>query len=227
MIVITTDEIAVRAKSGDNEDISTLWKEVEPFIKWCSQRYYTAIKRERSYQIDLEDMVQAGALALYKAVDYYDPEKGSFLTALKWYHKREIYELCGWQSRHDNETGKYYVKNRNDAMIRCSSIDAPMDLYDGDEPYYFQIVDPYSSRQFEMVERKVFNEQLRKEIVKMLETLPEKDADVIRALYLERMTITSYAEIKGITFQAVSNQKKTAIKHIKCSPAVMELSEFL
>ena len=228
MIVITTDEIAVRAKSGNNEDLSTLWKEVEPFIKWCSQKYYTAIRKSRSFQIDLDDMVQAGALALYNAVDYYDPEKGlSFVTVLKWFHKREVYKLCGWQSRHDPDTGQYYIKNRNDAMLRCCSLDAPTELLDGDEPYYLQIIDPYSSRQYEMIERRIFNEQLRSEIIKTLESLPEKDADVIRALYLENMTITSYAEVLGITFQAVSTRKKTAINHIKQSPAVIELSEFL
>lgn len=228
MNAITTDELAIRAKQGGNDELSALWTNVEPFIKWCSQKYFKAIQQSRSYVIDIEDMTQAGAIALYKAVDYYDPGKGlAFLTVLKWYHKREIYNLCGWQSRHDKDSGEYYIGEKCDAMLRCTSLDAPLSFTDNDEPTYLQIIDPYSSRQYEMVERKIFNEQLRNEIIKTLEELPEKDADVIRALYLNHKTITSYAEEAGISFQGVSLRKKTAIKHIQCSPAVIALSEFI
>lgn len=77
---MSNEQLVARIKAG--EDVSgnmlLLWQQVKSFIHVLAKRYQG--------MADIEDLEQEGYLALYPAIDGYDPEKGvKFLTYAEYY----------------------------------------------------------------------------------------------------------------------------------------------
>lgn len=82
---MTNEELVIRIKAGIDtaENMLTLCNQVKAFI-------HTIAWKHRSYE-DVEDLEQEGYLALYDAIDGYDPEAGcKFLTYAEFWIKQRI-----------------------------------------------------------------------------------------------------------------------------------------
>lgn len=82
---MNNEELVIRIKAGINpaEDMLALYEQVKAFIGSIAWRY-----RGRG---ELEDLEQEGYLALYDAIDGYDPEAGcKFLTYAEYWIKQRI-----------------------------------------------------------------------------------------------------------------------------------------
>ena len=81
----TNEELAVRIRAGENisQNMAVLYDRMKGFIHSVAWKY-------RGQGVELEDLAQEGFLALYDAVEGYDPGQGAvFLTyAGKWIHAR-------------------------------------------------------------------------------------------------------------------------------------------
>lgn len=76
---MSNEELVIRIKAGDNtaDNMLQLYQQVKAFIHSIAWKF-------RSYE-ETEDLEQEGYLALYDAVDGYDPDTGyKFLTYAKW-----------------------------------------------------------------------------------------------------------------------------------------------
>lgn len=77
---MTNEQLVIRIRAG--EDVSgnmlQLWQQVKAFIHILAKRYQG--------MADLEDLEQEGYLALYPAVDGYDPDKGVLFLTYAEYH---------------------------------------------------------------------------------------------------------------------------------------------
>lgn len=77
---MTNEQLAIRIKAGENvnQNILQLYEQTKAYIHIIAERYHS---RE-----ELEDLEQEGFLALYAAIDGYDPDKGvKFLTYAKYH----------------------------------------------------------------------------------------------------------------------------------------------
>ena len=82
---MTNEQLVIRIKAGIDtaENMLTLYNQVKAFI-------HTIAWKHRSYE-DVEDLEQEGYLALYDAIDGYDPESGfKFLTYAEYWIKQRI-----------------------------------------------------------------------------------------------------------------------------------------
>lgn len=82
---MTNEQLVIRIKAGidPEENMLTLYNQVKAFI-------HTIAWKHRSYE-DVEDLEQEGYLALYDAIDGYDPEAGcNFLTYAEYWIKQRI-----------------------------------------------------------------------------------------------------------------------------------------
>jgi RNA polymerase sigma factor (sigma-70 family) len=82
---VTNEQLVIRIKAGIDlgENMLTLYNQVKAFI-------HTIAWKHRSYE-DVEDLEQEGYLALYDAIDGYDPEAGyRFLTYAEYWIKQRI-----------------------------------------------------------------------------------------------------------------------------------------
>lgn len=82
---VTNEELAARIRAGENisQNMAVLYGRVKGFIHSVAWKY-------RGQGVEPEDLAQEGFLALYDAVEGYDPGQGAgFLTyAGKWIHAR-------------------------------------------------------------------------------------------------------------------------------------------
>lgn len=83
---MTNEELAVRIKAGLDvtENMLDLWQQNKRFIYKIAKKY--------SGHAELEDLEQEGYLALYDAVDGFDPSKGvRFLTYASYWISNTAY----------------------------------------------------------------------------------------------------------------------------------------
>ena len=85
---MTNEQLALRIKAG--EDVSgnmlQLWQQVKAFIHTMAMRYQG--------MADIEDLEQEGYIALYPAIDGYDPEKGVLFLTYAEYHISQAMRRC-------------------------------------------------------------------------------------------------------------------------------------
>lgn len=108
---MTNEELVIRIKAGIDvsDNMLQLYKQVKGFIKTIAKRYQS--------QEDIEDLMQEGYLALYDAIDGYDPDTGNkFLTYASWHFRQRIQRYimekgdCFRLPVHRHETLRQYRK---------------------------------------------------------------------------------------------------------------------
>lgn len=81
---MTNEQLVIRIKAGENvgDNMSLLYEQMKGFI-------YAIARRYQAYE-DIQDLEQEGFLALYDAIDGYDPERGVLFTtyAADWIMQR-------------------------------------------------------------------------------------------------------------------------------------------
>ena len=86
---MSNEQLVTLIKAGENtsENMKVLYLQVKSFIHVMAMRYQG--------MADLEDLEQEGYLALYPAIDGYDPEKGVLVPDLcRVSHQSGNAELC-------------------------------------------------------------------------------------------------------------------------------------
>lgn len=85
-----TNEIAVAVQAG-NADILALWAAVERYAAKRANRWNKAF--QGSYGVTLDDLMQTAFIALAKAVELWDQERGSFIGVYELQLKSAYAEL--------------------------------------------------------------------------------------------------------------------------------------
>ena len=111
---LTNEQLCVLAQAGDEQAQSQLIENNTPFIQQTANRLIeNPLRKERfsSCGIDLDDLVQAGSIGLWKAINGYDLSSGNrFLTYAAPAIKRAMSDLIrqysqdvAWQLSRDKE----------------------------------------------------------------------------------------------------------------------------
>lgn len=82
---MSNEELVIRIKAGDDtaDNMLQLYNQVKAFIHTIAWHF-------RGYE-DIEDLEQEGYLALYAAIDGYDPDQGvKFLTYASWHFRQRM-----------------------------------------------------------------------------------------------------------------------------------------
>lgn len=83
------------AKSGDTEAVARLISASEGLIRWTAKRYLPCC----GPSADFDDLMQEGRSGLFKAIELYDPNKGtSFFTYAVYWIKHDICSLALYRS---------------------------------------------------------------------------------------------------------------------------------
>lgn len=81
-------------------DRAQLWEEHHKLIRFVARRYRFACQRDNA--VDLEDLLQAGAIGLMEAADSWDEEQGAFSTWAVIHIRKRMREALGLNSRDPN-----------------------------------------------------------------------------------------------------------------------------
>ena len=196
---MTNEELALAIQAGHKEHMIVLWSQTQRFIHTMARRYMDELASYRG--IELDDLRQAGALALYDAVAGYDPEKGSFLTYLS-------YQLHQWFGR---TAGLRTEKTARDPVTSMISLDDPLE--DGGTLADLQ-PDPHNH--MEEVEAEIFRQQLRAALENGMDRLLDtQDAELLKKRYFQGMSRRAVSANMGLTESNVFTREMKALRKLR------------
>lgn len=112
----SNEELAVMIQQGQTRLYSELWGQTERFFKGCAYKYINKHgERLAASGIELDDLMQVSFLALYDAVQAFEPSTGyKLLTYTKYPLQSHFAELYGTRSA------------KRLPLNHCKSLDEPL-----------------------------------------------------------------------------------------------------
>lgn len=223
---MTDEELAIKAKSGDEAALLELWKNKRGMAyKMGRSRFLMHFEMGNTRGADLDDFMQCGFIALMRAVDSYNPEKPfAFSTCFCNALKTEYDYLMRTRDH-----------SKSDILDNAISYDAPIKTapFNGSSGQRIDdgscirdlIVDPQNP--FEEVEDKIFQEEQHEAIEKALEQIPEKQSAAVRLRYYKDKTMREIGESMGLSYNQIRNILKYAFINLRTDEIKRSLEPFI
>ena len=183
----TETNAAARAVQDGKEDILVLWLACQQYVMQQARRWYRAFEGRRG--VALEDLEQAGFLALAKAVETWKPESSAFSTWLTFHLKSAFAAAYRVRTNHELK----------DPLNDATSLDVPPAGADEDCILRDIIPDVAAARAFEAVEQQELCEAVQNALAK----LPEEQQAAIYGEFWQGKTADP--DIRRAAFRALRN----------------------
>lgn len=118
-------------------------------------------------------------------------------------------------------------RKKNACMAALASLDSPVTGTDGSENAALQEFIPSAGSMAEDAEEKVQHEQLCRVLWECVDSLPGRQAEVIRRRYQGGETLRQAGEAMGVTVEAVRQHEKNAIRELRKPSRAERLRPFL
>lgn len=207
---MTNEELAMRIKAGETELMSELWSQVCRFVYKRANKFYAAYEdRCKNMGVEVEDLEQEGYLAIYNAVEGFDPSRNTtFLTYAGFCLKKAFFGMCRMN----------YANWQGNMIRRASSLDAQAyadneelsigDTIADDEDFEASIVD------------KLYLESAGQDLRKAISELNEGWQEVIYAIYYQETRPVDIARVKGVARTVVSRKHRRALETLSENEAL-------
>ena len=162
---VSNEELVTLIQAGDRDRIVELWHQVQRMV------YKQAGRWAGLGGTTIEDMTQAGFIAVLRAVDTYDPTKAKFSTYLFRRLRAELSAATGYSSK----TSWF------DPLQNAVSLDAPL-IDEEDATLADFIPDPAAAAEMDSVE-------VRIGVAAILAELPEEQQRAVRGKYWHDLTV--------------------------------------
>lgn len=209
----TNEELVTAIQRGKHELMEQLWLQCYGFIRQQAIKWARAWENRPDFDVD--DLTQAGYIALCEAVRGFQEDRGAFIGFLAFYLKTEFSKVAG--CRTDAQT----KEPLNNAM----SLDEPA-FNDTDNETTLGENIPVNEQGFEAVEEAIFNQQLASVLDVAMSALPEKQRMVIELYYLQGKTYIQIAEILHCSNSYPRELLRDGLNRIKsgnCAPVLKEV----
>ena len=196
---MSNEELAARIKAGERDRLLELWAQVRELIAWYAVRRYNAAPGLGGVEVD--DLIQAGFIAMVEAVDSFDPGAGyKFSTWLKLTLRTAFAEAGGYRSK----------RQKMDPLHRCDSLDRPLDDEGGATLGELQAAPDC----FDDTERQIWREQLRAVLDKALEDLPADWREILERRYYRGQSQQVVAEGMRVKKTDIQGREKKALHRL-------------
>ena len=200
---MTNEELVLQIRQGD-PGIELLWERVQKLVQKLANEYYSKGFKERP-DIDLDDLMQSGFLAVLDAVEAFDPAKGYKFTAYLHYHCANHFNaLAGIrsESRRNNPVAG--------AIRNAKSLDAPVVSDDEDFTLLDLIPDPGAN--FEDVEEDLYYQEAHAALEEAMDGAP--GADYVRMEFWQGKTVPEIAEECNLPAKKVRREKNKCLERM-------------
>ena len=198
---MSNEELVAVIQAGATERMGELWEQVRRFVIQQARR----VPLEGRADVELDDLIQSGYLALVDAVANYKPEQGAFLTVLGYRLRSQFAIATRFRS----------ARQQRETLAGALSLDAPVSSdANADTLGYFQ-EDPAGMEALENVEEKLWRKQLHEALETALAALPEQSAEVLRLRHYQGLTLADVGEIQGTTPERIRQIENRAIRHLR------------
>ena len=162
---MSNEELVALIQAGDRDRIVELWHQVQRMV------YKQAARWAGLGGTTIEDMTQAGFIAVLRAVDTYDPTKAKFSTYLFQRLRAELSAATGYSSK----TSWF------DPLQNAVSLDAPLE--DSEDATLADFIpDPAAAAEMDGME-------VRIGVAAILAELPEEQQRAVRGKYWHDLTV--------------------------------------
>ena len=234
-------ELAQRIRKGDRKALERLTKANLRFVVSVAKQY-------QNQGLSLPDLINEGNMGLIKAAEKFDETRGfKFISYAVWWIRQSILQAIAEQSRivrlplnqvgsvNNRILNKFEQENERrpsideiaektdlpedkieDAMKvpgKHISVDAP--IVDGEEN---SLLDLLASTDTPTTDNELVLESLREEIAEALQTLNERERNVIEAFFginQQEMTLEEIGDKYGLTRERVRQIKEKAIRRLR------------
>jgi len=213
---MSNEELAQLAQEGDQDAIVQLWDKVKRLVR-MKARYRLPADGHTS-RIELDDLMQAGYIAMMGAVKDFDPASGYAFTTYLTNHLKSAFA---------RELG--YKTSRRDALLQAVSMDAPIGSSDaGDNLTIAGMLEaPDAAETFENMLDRMTIEQAFNTVIEHVERLDAPQADVIKKHYLHGITFREIAEQSGADMEHIRLQEVKGLRKLRSFPAIRKLGQEL
>ncbi len=162
---MSNEELVALIQAGDRDRIVELWHQVQRMV------YKQAARWAGVGGTTLEDLEQAGFIAVLRAVDTYDPTKAKFSTHLFQRLRAEFSAATGYNSK----------RSWFDPLQNAVSLDAPLE--DSEDATLADFIpDPAAAAEMDGME-------VRIGVAAILAELPEEQQRAVRGKYWHDLTV--------------------------------------
>ena len=162
---MSNEELVALIQAGDRDRIVELWHQVQRMV------YKQAARWAGVGGTTLEDLEQAGFIAVLRAVDTYDPTKAKFSTHLFQRLRAEFSAATGYNSK----------RSWFDPLQNAVSLDAPLE--DSEDATLADFIpDPAAAAEMDGME-------VRIGVAAILAELPEDQQRAVRGKYWHDLTV--------------------------------------
>lgn len=215
-LITITDEIADRIYNGEPGLMHDLWNAVERYVSWIANKYskeYAANGLASSAEEAYDDIYNGcGYPAMCDAVKQFDPKRGDFISLFTFFIRKEMRSFYGVRSM------------KRDPALDAKSLNVKVGE-DGDLEQLDFIVD--TNDYYEEVENRILQTEARRLIDAALGEINDKQAYVVRGLYLDGIPTTELSESLSCARSYVYALKKQAFASIKKGKYKDKLFEIL
>ena len=191
-------ELIQHLRDGQEEYFPVLWNKVKRFV----YKKANEIMSYSKHWVQMDDLEQAGRLALWRTVQAWDPEKGKFFDLFAWKLKNELRIACNCLT----------PKQAKDPLRSSLSLDETIPGTDDTCTLGELIPDPYSAEQFEDIEYRIWIQELHSALDHSMEKLPERSADVLRQHYYVNRTAGEIAARMDVCTNRVQQMEYKALR---------------
>lgn len=156
--------------------------------------------------VDLDDLMQAGALGAIRAADTYDPSKGTWYKWCAFYIRQEMQALCGLRS------------SKVDAMRSAVSLEEPINEDGGTLAELLQADIPTPEEDWN---RQAVASAIRERV----ENLRFDRRRVVELVDLEGKTRAAAAAELSVTLPAIDATRREAFSDLRRDRVIYELAE--
>lgn len=211
---MTNEQLALMVKAGAVGAELELWESVHLFIE-AEARKYAAVFKDRT---TVEDLAQSGYFAMLDAASLYDTGKGpSFLKVLRFCLQKQFATVAGVRT------------SKRDALQYADSAEESAYRDDPDGPTISDMIaDESAALAFSSVDYVEFLAYARRLIFSALNTLPDKQRDLLAAYYFTGCALKDAGQLAGYSCkQSAFDALNRALRYLRRGSRSHELRECL
>ena len=220
--------LAALAAAGNSFALGQLWEINHGFLRRYFWQWYSRNKPVADeHGLTVDDLDQEGFFAVQAAAKAYDPAKGTFLTLLQYYVKRQLkHALFGEHCRSiSTEDGKRIAVSAN-PLDDCTSLDTPVGEDGSDTVLGDLQEDPAASQAFQQAEDSIYTDKLHEVLeTAMAERLTEREANVLHRRYYDEQTLQAVGDDLGVSRDRVRQIEQKAIRKLSGLPSLQRWHE--
>ncbi len=214
---MSNEELVAEIQAGAIERMGELWEQVAGLVKWKAKQVMTGLDLSGSTPgVEFDDLYQSGYLALVRAVEGYNPDRGAFSTWFMLCLKKAFTEATGYRT----------TRERNEPLNYAISIDTPLSDDPDSGTLAEVIADPAGEKGLETRDEIMWRQQLHEALEEALDGIPEEYSNVLRRRYYQGQSLLDVATEQGVSVSRIQQKEAKGIRLLRRPRTACRLREF-